>query len=113
MPATTNASGDKAIYSPANNFAAVHTSFAQYQLKFITAGTYQFFLRQSQYDTTGNGNFLNEDSIFLPPAFNKNTDTDWTGFQSEQFDEADVTVDIPTPGLRHGPGWLEAGTRRS
>jgi hypothetical protein len=106
MPATTNASGDKAIYSPTNNFGAVHTSVAQYQLKFITAGTYQFFLRQSLYDTTGNGNFLNEDSIFLPPEFNKNTDTDWTGFQSEQFDENDLTVDIPIPGDSLDPdGW--------
>lgn len=106
MPATTNASGNRAIYSPSNNFAAVHTSVAQYQLKFITAGTYQFFLRQSLYDTTGNGNFLNEDSIYLPPTFNKNTDTDWTGFQSEQFDENDLTVDIPTPGDSLDPdGW--------
>ena len=111
MPATSNASGDKAIYSQGNNFGDVeHTSLAHYQLKFITPGTYQFYLRQSQYDSNNNGNFLNEDSIFLPPEFNKNTDTDWIGFQSEQFDEAGLIVNpppaIPTPGYALDPsGW--------
>ena len=51
-----------------------------YQLKFITAGTYQFFLRQSLYDSNNNNSFLNEDSIFLPPEFNKNSGFDWIGF---------------------------------
>ena len=65
-----------------NDFSTAHTATAQYQLKFITAGTYQFFLRQSLYDSNNNGTFLNEDSIYLPPAFNKNSGTDWIGFQS-------------------------------
>lgn len=111
MPTTTNASGDRAIYSQGNNFGDVtHTSLAQYQVKFITAGTYQFYLRQSQYDSNNNGNFLNEDSIFLPPEFNKNTDTDWIGFQSEQFDENGAIISpppaIPVPGYALDPaGW--------
>ena len=56
-----------------------HVPTAQYQLKFITAGTYQFFLRQSLYDSNNNNSFLNEDSIFVPPAFNKNSGSDWVG----------------------------------
>jgi hypothetical protein len=75
-------------------------------LKFITPGTYQFFLRQSLYDSNANGNFLNEDSIYLPPAFNKNSGTDWIGFEGQQFDENDVNVDIPNPGFSLDPdGW--------
>ena len=105
LPATSNASGS-AIWAPTNDFSATHSATAQYQLKFITPGTYQFYLRQSLYDSNNNGNFLNEDSIYLPPAFNKNSGNDWIGFQGLQFDENDVNVEIPTPGFALDPdGW--------
>jgi hypothetical protein len=76
-------------------------------LKFITPGTYQFFLRQSLYDSGVNpATFLNEDSIYLPPAFNTNSGTDWIGFNGLSFDEDDLTVDIPNPGYSLDPdGW--------
>jgi len=105
LPNTTNASGGGAIWAPTNNFTD-HSTVAQYQLKFITAGTYQFYPRLSLYDSNNNTNFLNEDSVYLPPAFNKNSGTDWIGFSSLEFDENDVTVDIPTPGFSLDPdGW--------
>jgi hypothetical protein len=105
MPLTSNASGS-AIWSPVNDFSAAHSAVAHYQLKFITPGTYQFFLRQSLYDSNNNNSFLNEDSIYLPPAFNKNSGTDWIGFAGLSFDEGDLAVDIPDPGHPLDPdGW--------
>ena len=66
-----------------------------YEVKFITAGTYQLFTRHSMYDSDGNGNFGNEDSIYLSPAFNKNSSTDWVGFQGVDFDENDARCRHP------------------
>jgi hypothetical protein len=104
--ATVNATGSNAsggvIWAPANDFSS-HIPTAQYQLQFITAGTYQLFLRQSLSDNNANGSLLNEDSIFLPPGFNKNSGSDWVGFASQQFDENDLAVDIPTPGYPLDP----------
>ena len=105
VPTTSNVSG-AAIWAPVNDFSTAHSRTAIYELKFITPGTYQFFLRQSLYDSNNNGNFLNEDSIFLPPEFNKNSGFDWVGFQGLSFDENDVNVDIPIPGDSLDPdGW--------
>jgi hypothetical protein len=105
VPTTSNVSG-AAIWAPVNDFSTAHSRTAIYELKFITAGTYQFFLRQSLYDSNNNNSFLNEDSIFLPPEFNKNSGFDWVGFQGLSFDENDVTVDIPNPGDSLDPdGW--------
>ncbi len=105
VPATSNVSG-AAIWAPVNDFSTAHSRTAIYELKFITPGTYQFFLRQSLYDSNDNNSFLNEDSIFLPPEFNKNSGFDWLGFQGLSFDENDTNVDIPTPGDALDPdGW--------
>ncbi len=105
VPTTSNVSGS-AIWAPVNDFSTAHSRTAVYELKFMTPGTYQFFLRQSLYDSNNNNSFLNEDSIFLPPEFNKNSGFDWIGFQGLSFDENDVTVDIPNPGDALDPdGW--------
>jgi hypothetical protein len=97
LPTDSNVSGT-AIWSQANQGSA-HEDMAQYELKFITPGTYQFFLRHSLYDSgTTPATFLNEDSLFLPPAFNKNSHSDWVGAEVLDFNDADLTVDIPNPG---------------
>ena len=104
LPTDSNVSGS-AIWAPTNDFSS-HVPTAQYQLKFITPGTYEFFLRQSLYDSNANGSFLHEESIYLPPAFNTNSGTDWIGFQGLQFDENDPNVEVPTPGFALDPaGW--------
>jgi hypothetical protein len=75
-------------------------------MKFITAGTYQLFTRHSMYDSDGNNTVGNEDSVYLSPAFNKNSSTDWVGFNGLNFDELDPNVDIPNPGFAADPdGW--------
>ena len=88
----------------------------KYEVKFITAGTYQLFTRHSMYDsTTGVGTVGNEDSVYLSPAFNKNSSTDWVGFEGLEFDENDITgnVDIPSPGDAMDPDGWKPGTANS
>jgi hypothetical protein len=70
VPLTSNVSGS-AIWAPVNDFSTAHSRTATYHLQFITAGTYQFFLRQSLYDGNNNNSFLNEDSIYLPSGSTK------------------------------------------
>jgi hypothetical protein len=84
-----------------------HEDTVLYQVKFITAGTYQLFTRHSMYDSAdADTAYGNEDSIYLSPAFNKNSSSDWVGFQGLDFDENDVTVDVPNPGFAADPdGW--------
>ena len=103
LPASSNVSGT-ALLDDAGGGG--HEDTAQYQVKFITAGTYQLFTRHSMYDSDGNGTVGNEDSVYLSPAFNKNSASDWVGFQGLDFDEFDGAVDIPTPGYAADPdGW--------
>jgi hypothetical protein len=108
LPETSNVSGS-AIWAQANDFSS-HAHTAQYELTFITPGTYQLYLRQSLYDSNANDNFLNEDSIFLPPAFNMNSSTDWVGFEGLEFDESDPAVEIPNPGFALDPDGYKPST---
>jgi len=106
MPNSTNASGNSAINASGNDFGDSHATNAIYEVKFVTAGKYQFYPRLSLYDSNNNTNFLNEDSVYLSPAFNKNSGTDWIGYSSLEFDENDITVDIPNTGDSLDPdGW--------
>lgn len=108
LPATSNVSGS-AIWAQASTFN--HSQTAKYEVKFITAGTYQIYLRHSMYDTNSSpGAFGNEDSIYMSPAFNKNSSTDWVGFQGLEFDNLDVTVDLPTTGDSLDPDGYKPST---
>jgi hypothetical protein len=103
LPATSNVSGTALLDQIGGGRDSV-----QYEVKFITAGTYQLFTRHSMYDANANGNVGNEDSVYLSPAFNKNSSTDWVGFQGLDFDENDVSgnVDVPNQGYAADPdGW--------
>src|SRR4051812_35557499 len=105
LPADSNVSGTALL----DDFGGGgHEDTVQYQVKFITAGTYQLFTRHSMYDSDGNNNVGNEDSVYLSPAFNKNSSSDWVGYQGLDFDENDISgnVDIPNPGYAADPdGW--------
>jgi hypothetical protein len=110
LPANTNASGS-ALLDDIGGGQQEDT--AQYQVKFITAGTYQIYLRHSMYNADANTNYGNEDSIFMSPAFNKNSTSDWLGFQGLDFDETDLAVDPPTPGSSVDPDGWKPGTSDS
>ena len=59
--------------------------------------------------------FGNEDSVYLSPAFNKNSSTDWVGFEGLDFDENDISgnVDIPNPGFAADPDGFKPATADS
>jgi hypothetical protein len=107
LPANSNVSGTALLD---DNGGGGHSDTAQYQLRFIAPGTYQFYTRHSMYDVNGNGNYGNEDSIYLPPAFNKNSESDWLEFEGVEFDENDGTVDVPTPGMALDPDGFKVST---
>ena len=101
LPATSNVSGTAVL----DQIGGARDTVL-YEIKFITPGTYQLFSRHSMYDANNNGNVSNEDSVYLSPAFNKNSSSDWVGFQGLDFDEFDLNVDVPTPGFAADPdGW--------
>lgn len=107
LPDTSNVSGTAMLDQIGGGRDTV-----QYQVKFTTAGTYQLFTRHSMYDSNGNGNYGNEDSIYLSPAFNKNSSTDWIGFEGKAFDEVtvDPNIDVPTPGYAADPDGFKPTT---
>jgi hypothetical protein len=108
LPATSNVSGS-AIWAQQSTFN--HSQTAKYEVKFVTAGTYQIYLRHSMYDTnTSPGTFGNEDSIYMSPAFNKNSSTDWVGFQGLEFDNQDLSVDLPVTGDALDPDGFKPST---
>jgi hypothetical protein len=71
---------------------------------FITPGTYQFYSRHSMYDNDGNGNFGNEDSIYVSPAFNLNSNEDWIGFEGLEYDNAEEEF-FPLTANSANDGW--------
>jgi len=100
LPASSNVSGTALIDRIGGG---QHSDTAVYELQFMTAGTYQFYSRHTMFDSNNNNSFSNEDSIFVSPAFDKNSSSDWVGFEGLNFDDQDVNVDIPTPGFALDP----------
>ncbi len=108
LPATSNVSGTAVLDQIGGG-----RDTAQYEVKFITAGTYQLFTRHSMYDSAAvAGNYGNEDSIYLSPAFNKNSSSDWVGFEGVAFDENDLNpiIDVPSPGFAADPDGFKPTT---
>jgi hypothetical protein len=102
LPAGSNVSGTALLD---DNGGGNHSDTVTYELQFSTAGTYQFYSRHTMYDVNGNGNFGNEDSIFLSPAFNLNSSSDWTGFTGLEWNDA--IGESPDPGFALDPAGFE------
>jgi hypothetical protein len=101
LPADSNVSGTALLDDVGGGG---HSDTAQYQVQFITAGTYQIYLRHSMYDSAdADSAYGNEDSFYMSPAFNKNSESDWIGFEGLDFDENDLTAEVPTPGFGADP----------
>jgi hypothetical protein len=107
LPANSNVSGTALLDQIGGG---QHADTAVYEVQFMTAGTYQFYSRHTMFDSDGNNNFGNEDSVFVSPAFDKNSSSDWVGFEGLEFDENDINVDIPTPGFALDPDGFKPGT---
>jgi len=107
LPASSNVSGTALLDDLGGG---QHADTATYEVEFLTAGTYQFYSRQTMYDSNGNNSFSNEDSIFLSPAFNLNSSSDWVGFEGLNFDDQDPEVDIPETGFALDPDGFKSDT---
>ena len=58
--------------------AARHGDKVTYNVKFTQAGTYYLYMRFTMFESgVGPTHYLNEDSFFVPPAFDKDPQTDW------------------------------------
>ncbi len=100
LPADTNASGGAALLDQLGG--GRHANTAQWEVQFSIPATYYLYVHASMYNSDGNTSYGNEDSFFLPPAFNKNSSTDWIGF--EGFDGLDSGE--PMTGDSDQDGWM-------
>ena len=107
LPADSNVSGTALLDDVGGGS---HTDKATYEVQFLTPGAYQIYLRHTMYDRNANNAFGDEDSIYMSPAFNKNASSDWVGFEGLEFDENDLTVDVPIPGQALDPDGFKPGT---
>ncbi|MBI2925802.1 MAG: CHRD domain-containing protein, partial [Verrucomicrobia bacterium] len=58
--------------------AAKHGDKVSYYVQFAKPGTYYLYMRFSMFETTGGETtYLNEDSFFVPPDWDKDPQTDW------------------------------------
>jgi hypothetical protein len=110
LPATSNVSGT-ALLNDIGGFTAQSNlaDKATYEVRFVTAGTYQLYTRHTLFDSAAAaGNFGNEDSLYMSPGFNKNASTDWIGFEGVEYNQASVGDPNPTDGI--DPGGFEPRT---
>ncbi len=105
LPATSNVSGT-ALLDDIGGGQLSDT--ALYEVQFSTAGTYQFYTRHSIYDSNGNDSIRDEDSLFVSPAFNLNSSSDWDGFVGLEFNDA--IGEIPEIGGPLDPFGFEEST---
>ncbi len=113
LPATSNVSGT-ALINDIGGFTAQSSlaDTATYQVRFVTAGTYQLYTRHTLFDSAATpGTFGNEDSLFISPGFNKNSSTDWSGFQGLEYNQSAVGDPNPIDGAN--PVGFEARTSDS
>jgi hypothetical protein len=75
LPADTNASGGAAVFQ-----ALEGGGTAKWQVQFANPATYYLYVHWTMYNRDTNTGYGNEDSFYLPPAFNKNSRSDWIGF---------------------------------
>jgi len=75
---TNSAASKKGALFAKGPLFGLHADKITYQVQFSTPGTYYLYMRFTMFDNAGgNGNYLSEDSFFVPPDFNKDPQTDW------------------------------------
>jgi hypothetical protein len=113
LPATSNVSGT-ALLNDIGGFTAQSNvaDTVTYQVSFVTAGTYQLYTRHTLFDSAATpGNFGNEDSLYMSPGFNKNSSTDWLGFEGFEYNQGAVGDPNPIDGIN--PAGFEPRTSDS
>ncbi len=113
LPAASNVSGT-ALINQIGGFTAQSNlaDTATYEVSFVTAGTYQLYTRHTLFDSAATpANFGNEDSLYISPGFNKNSSSDWNGFEGFEYNQAAVGDPNPIDGV--DPLGFEARTSDS
>jgi hypothetical protein len=101
LPPDTNALGGTGILDLNGG-----TDTASYQLQFTTPGRYYLYGHISMFNRNADTNYGSEDSIYVPPAFNKNSREDWIGW--EGLDE----LGDPKTGDSDRDGWMATPNNR-
>ena len=101
LPEDTNAFGGTAILDLNGG-----TDTATYELQFSTPGRYYLYGHISMFNRNADTNYGSEDSIYVPPAFNKNSREDWIGF--EGLDD----LGDPKTGDSDRDGWMATPNNR-
>ena len=101
LPENTNALGGTAILDLRGG-----SDTATYELQFTIPGRYFLYGHISLFNSDANTNYGNEDSIYLPPAFDKNSRDDWIGW--EGLDE----LGDPKTGDSNRDGWMATPNNR-
>lgn len=78
LRADANASGGAALFHQLGTGGA---NTATWQLQFAVPATYYLYAHWSVYNRDTNTNYGNEDSFYVPPAFNKDSRNDWIDFE--------------------------------
>src|SRR5262245_110640 len=77
LGANTTASKKGALFTASPLFGQ-HADKVTYKVLFNRPGTYYLYMRFTMFENGGNfTHYLNEDSFFVPPDFNKDPQTDW------------------------------------
>ena len=101
LPSDTNASGGEAIVASLSG-GIVGSAEATWQVEFMYPGTYWMYMHWSFYSRDGNSAFTNEDSLYVPPAFNANPHEDWIGFEGYDWPTGD-----PRTGQYERDGYID------
>ena len=113
LPPDSNPSGGKALFDRLGGptYGGLGP-VVRYEVQFQFPGTYYLYPRFSMYNgwvSNNDNTYLNEDSIYLPPAFNKNTRSDWIGFEGKigpgSPAEPNPLAGEPTVGDSDRDGW--------
>ncbi|MCP4194150.1 MAG: PEP-CTERM sorting domain-containing protein [Planctomycetaceae bacterium] len=102
LPAASNASGGGALFdnwTPEGPNDGPNT--ATWQMQFEIPATYFMYMHYTMFNRDAVPNYLNEDSIYVPPAFNMNSRMDWVGFEGERFDTEEEEL-----GNSSRDGWM-------
>ncbi|MBL9134509.1 MAG: hypothetical protein JNK85_01510 [Verrucomicrobiales bacterium] len=89
---------------------AAHSDKVTYRVQFAKPGTYYLYMRFTMFENGGNeASYLNEDSFFVPPDFEKDPQTDWPlsdrgGYAEGCCDLGYLTIRDETGPVSHSAG---------
>jgi hypothetical protein len=96
LPPDTNASGGVALLDQLGG--GFHSNTAVWQVQFATPATYYLYMHYSFFNSDTNLTYSNEDSVFLPPTFNRNSSDGWIDYVGVDQDGNELIGDSVRDG---------------